>query len=547
MKNIIYKLLFLISVITISSCYSDKGNYDYNYGKEIDLSSYLKSVAIPTVMYSEEFELEVSIPEDVAKLYNFWWEDAETDTTMVVFEGLNLKISAYKVGAINLRLVAEEKSTGILTMRDLSPITVTQQFEQGWLLLCNDEGTTGLSFITPLSKKTLIKEELNDYGYWEREYSYERLGWDADYLFNTNIPSTSSAFFMSYDDSFDFSTYESTDASFLWIDEGDEANAYEHISFEHIMKMNDNIVGGYPAGFDLKGLYNSNQGSLLYSADGKVYPKMNYSSEDSKNFEKFAGYPLSYKGDVVTFHDIFAINYGHKAYQDDKLMFHGELADGVQKILFLTFSSNLPLVKELEDIRYTDPNEEVDILNFGDWELVDGVFNQISMDKTTNLIFKRGSDYRMLNISPEGGEEIIDWETWEIYTTPEYYDVEGKDFSGGAYMKDNTEFIAVDGTFYFSSGNQVYRYNFDTNTTTLFYTFAAGGDIVGFDTNFQKTELAVATEGGHVAILNIERSFTGVEIEKKLFTDFGSIQQITYKYRSKEAAGASAHSNETWD
>lgn len=151
-KNIVYLLLF---VIGISSCYEDKGNYDYDALFEITIDSIRESYNSYALIDTLRIHPEISPANSE---YEYWWGIYETNVqgyapqldTLYYTRDLEMPMTL-SPGTYSLVFCAKEKSTGIaaLTRADLTVVTT---LSKGWYVLRSQGGYTDLDLFTETDK-----------------------------------------------------------------------------------------------------------------------------------------------------------------------------------------------------------------------------------------------------------------------------------------------------------------------------------------------------------------------------------------------------------
>ena len=151
-KNTICLLLLITG---ISSCYKDKGNYDYDALLEITIDSIRESYTSYALIDTLRIHPEISPANSE---YEYWWGVYETNVqgyapqldTLYYTRDLEMPMTL-SPGTYSLVFCAKEKSTGIaaLTRADLTVVTT---LSKGWYVLRSQGGYTDLDLFTETDK-----------------------------------------------------------------------------------------------------------------------------------------------------------------------------------------------------------------------------------------------------------------------------------------------------------------------------------------------------------------------------------------------------------
>ena len=169
MKNVTnMKWMFIVlSVVVLSSCYKDKGNYSYMDINEVSIDSFTQQYngyyLVDTLRITPK--IHFSIDSITTERYSYEWS-LVTGT----FDGAHsIKISESKnlefpitVPANNYVLVFKllDKSTGVTWMQK-SRLRVSTYFDKGWMILGEKDGYTTVDMISiPGSGDTIIIKDV---------------------------------------------------------------------------------------------------------------------------------------------------------------------------------------------------------------------------------------------------------------------------------------------------------------------------------------------------------------------------------------------------
>lgn len=151
-KNTICLLLLLAG---ISSCYKDKGNYNYSELLEITIDSIQESYGSYALIDTLRIRPKIS-PENLE--YDYWWGVYETNVqgyapqldTLYYTRDLEMPMTL-SPGTYSLVFCAKEKSTGVAGLTRAS-LTVVTTLSEGWYVLRSQNGYTDLDLFTGNNK-----------------------------------------------------------------------------------------------------------------------------------------------------------------------------------------------------------------------------------------------------------------------------------------------------------------------------------------------------------------------------------------------------------
>lgn len=149
-----YILSLLLFLLVASSCYKDKGNYDYDAPMEITVDSIAASYTCYYLTDTLRIEPEI-MPANVE--YDCWWGIANKSSqtpprvdTLYYTQNLEFPVNL-SPGSYTLIFCAKEKLTGVANMIRI-PLTVTTGFSTGWYVLRAQEGYTDFDLFAPTGK-----------------------------------------------------------------------------------------------------------------------------------------------------------------------------------------------------------------------------------------------------------------------------------------------------------------------------------------------------------------------------------------------------------
>lgn len=151
-------------LIGISSCYKDKGNYDYDAALEISIDSIQKSYI--TYTFVDTLKITPTISPSNSE-YDCWWGVYPTNVqqsvaldTICYSRDLEFPITLAP-GTYSLVFCAKEKVTGVAQIVE-TPLTTLTSLSKGWYVLRTQDGYTDFDLFTGTDKIENVIAANND-------------------------------------------------------------------------------------------------------------------------------------------------------------------------------------------------------------------------------------------------------------------------------------------------------------------------------------------------------------------------------------------------
>ena len=165
MKN--YILYAFLACGMLSSCYDDKGNYDYEEINRVEISGINENQPYTKIAFVDTLRLEPTIQStlDPKNEYEYEWKlipagidfkDVEEGEDFIVSKENKLEMPiTLKAGRYDGYYIVKDKNTGVDWMKKFSLLVKTLTGE-GWLVLCDDEGDSRMDIIFNVDKENDI-------------------------------------------------------------------------------------------------------------------------------------------------------------------------------------------------------------------------------------------------------------------------------------------------------------------------------------------------------------------------------------------------------
>ena len=147
-------LLTVMSLLAITSCYEDKGNYDYREMNDIEISVETESsfYALGDKVISKP-ELVFTLGKENSDLSYEWTFDGHVIGDTKDLEWIADTIASTK----ELRLAVLDNNTGV-TYFGSTYISVSSAYaSNGWVVLSEKEGNSTLSFLREQTEEGILK------------------------------------------------------------------------------------------------------------------------------------------------------------------------------------------------------------------------------------------------------------------------------------------------------------------------------------------------------------------------------------------------------
>lgn len=510
-KNILF---ILVTWMFMQACYEDKGHYSYIEPNEITMD--LGFVGDLQTYVGEEFyfrpkKVSWSRPQDSTN-FKFWWEEnnvvSAEGTPVVVCTGLELAFVPRESGRKTYTLCAQDTTTGLITSW-VVPVNAQAVYENGWLVLTENNGKSELSLIRPGYE---IEGEVKRRVYTPFINIFE----------GRDLGSGPLKVRFLY----------SSQASIVLVIQEDEPLWLNGLTMEPDVKLANEFVGGVPAGFRPKDFFENSRCGVVLDANGNVYTR----NPDGSNVfytSEFAPFPLRYKGEEVKVESLIRTDVNVVMYDREKGRLLWLASDYFsQCMMFEAAKSNVPGFLDLSDM--------------GDARVIFcSGYNEISAG------FPR-TDFVLLY--EKGGETYL--QTWRSnYDNRQNPTLIVFDNNDGNHPETNEvfkgkEFISDESVFYmsvmssylfFATDGVVYWYNVITGETCRFYDEYAGkAKVVAFSTNPQENELGVAMQTADGArFMTLKISSDALYATSKLcdYAIPGKMIYMDYKFKNTTQKG----------
>lgn len=177
MHKIVKYIPGLLSVMVLSSCFSDKGNYDYTDINEIEIGK--SGFETPYVVRADVDELTISptlvsnLDPDFKGNYSYEWVAVSTRNSVGTRHVIgNERELRYKVKLppddYNIFFRVTDLDTDIMFSQSV-PLTVNGSYTRGWLVACEDQAGNLVLDMMSISRDTLHLENILKAGLTHRD------------------------------------------------------------------------------------------------------------------------------------------------------------------------------------------------------------------------------------------------------------------------------------------------------------------------------------------------------------------------------------------
>lgn len=505
MEKISLSLVFVI-LFALSSCYEDKGNYDYVESNDVTVTLRPTSaVGYLGERYVYYPEIEFSDETDTTN-FEYWWEFTGTSSEAgydTICLGRELNFVPDVLGRYNTRLCVKELATGVITTAKLQ-LRIQSPYGKGWTILTEKEGRSSLSFVRPgydLEDKRIYTPYVDVYAQLHPE---DVLGQNPYRLKQVMNSEECMILLMQNNDP-------------IYLDGG---------SLEKMMTMDKEFVGeAYPENLVIKDFFYGTGQDAVLSEDGSLYTRNYMQQGEYQPFFScaFANVPVEFGGKRL---DVESICYT----MPSQAQFFG-LHDAKEKRLLwaITGGSDQGAILGSNMISGADPTQEfIDLNNFGDYDLLfAGTLEENNQDGNGNAslvtLFKND-----LGIKMQQQKATLVWSP----TALDISEIELKNFSGENYISEDTKYLLLSTRPYlfFSTEGVIYWYDLIAGITKDFYVLPQGVEVVKMDGNPQESELGVLLDNGTFIILNIENEMLYSSEKIYELNDLGIGIDLMYKY-----------------
>lgn len=440
MKRVLY-LMLLLSVLLQTSCYEDKGNYEYSTLTEVEINGIEPEY---TVYVGSMFRIPVEVTYKNGTLTDVsyeWRIDGEVVSTE---KDLNIPVSFAVKPGLYADFSVIDNQTGIKTLVKFK-VNVSTEFYNGWLLL-SDEGDH--------SELTYIRNDGKVYPDIYKQLNHEELNPGALQIKEHWTP-----------------WGEATGEVFVAITKGPNYSVeLDGNSLYRVLYNKDEFLGGMPDDFKPQSMDCVSNWDYLIS-NGRLYTRYINRSWDAVYHEgtfvngdvpgDYELLPITMRGNIIMSNDIIAFDKKHQSY---KLLRNGSLSD----------------------FNYNNDSKKA--------------FKPTEMGKTliaggaTSTASPR--DYFLTILKGDDGQYYTQKFLFSGWGTKSYTSISETVFPNPELIHSDTQwaFCLNRPYVYFTSGNKLYSYNHEGNTVKELKGIVFAGkirDIALCATNYEQLGVVV--------------------------------------------------------
>lgn len=487
MKKLLINICLLLLTVGLSSCYKDKGNYDYSYLPRPVISGIPENC---TAYVNTRLQIPVTVewPDGELKDVSYEWrvnnEVISTEKDLDVKVNLEVKPRQYADFSVI------DNESGIRTMKTFN-IDVTTELASGWFVLSNEADYTDLSFI----------RQGDGFLY---NNIYETANGEKLPKGVTNIKEH----WLNFSDE--------TGEVFIGLPEGPNYSLdLDGNSLKRVVYTKDEFLEGMPDNFAPTNIDCVRNWDYLFS-NGKLYTRYVERTWDANYHEgKFVRVPMpgdyelspfTIRGNILMANDVIAFDVKNKSY---KLIRNGAMQDFNYK---------------------NDSGQKFNPNNMGKTLIAGGVISAKSpTDKFVTILKGDDEKYYVHNFRFSGwGAKVYTSESEKVFPEP-------------SLINENTKWaVCINRPYvYFTSGNALYAYNYTdgVNTVKKLESCQFDGNIKAIALNpLNYEQLAVAVENSNnpsksdFMILDVSVVGDGTVVEgSKKEAAFGNVSSIYYK------------------
>lgn len=461
----------------LPSCYKDEGNYDLvDYNKILSIKS--PPMSALTIL-GDTFRLKPIIqwkyPERDTLAFEYEWRQIDS----VISNQRDLAYTPDIPGYVNIYLYMKEKATGIVARFSMQ-LQVVSAYKAGWLLLTENGGQSGLSYVRRDTKRdanNVVYYEYKSYpDIYSKLFPETPLGNNPVRILTKNFP--------------DYTIDQ------VLVVQGNETVFLSGDDFSKKIALVSEFPGrAFPNNAKPVDYADGTSSNFTLLDDGKVYWKRNEKLMGGIHDGLFMDVPVYFEGGGATisrFIDI-GIDYSQFVYLYDNLKkrFIG---------LYTTTGSN-------------------DFIG-GKMFLQEGSTpppGWVSLNNQTGYTLQYCSDYAngagFMNIIKNNNTGQYLYQTYKLqmqYTFIEVSNQTQEVFAGNGIVSDNTVYHRIRNSSYlfFGEGSKLYFYDINTKRITLYTDFGAG-NIVQITTDANSGELGVALNNGNFYICSLKNDVLG--------------------------------------
>lgn len=538
-----YVLLMLIFVCSFSSCYEDKGNYDYRAMNDIEIT-------LPLPDDNNEFvlgdvlniqpKLVFSQGVDSKSLLYLWtFNGTEISTEPALKWTIDME-GQYK----DLRLAIKDEDTGV-TYYGSTMISVTSVYvSDGWVVLSEKDGNTMLSYMRS------TKKEIEEDGKPKNVYD---CAVTKDVYTLSNGGATLGNRPVSINQHFVTQWGGQDETSWLWLVQkgGQGCVDISGSTYQTEGRLADMFInGGYPEGFEPQQVYDLYLLSMAVGTDGRIYTRVKESYELFNTSQFLNELVLSYDGkpidgSMIVMEPGFMDQYGVLLYDKNSKRYL-QVCDYESSYPVAVYSGkvNAPIVQN-EEIYEAHPS----------WARVDDMTGYKVHHVGVYAYQKYGSNtnggYRAVIEKEETGEFYIQdfrissyGKSATVVSQNEISELKGIIGEGAKniyalcyYQEEGKPYLII------SRDNVIYLYKFDGDPgrrLIKLHTFTHNVTSIATGGGSYEQYAGVGTENGEFYVFNlykdvIEEVIKKGDSEKKIAfqeKDLGNIVQVIYKLKT---------------
>lgn len=476
------KILFVafLCVWVLTSCFSDKGNYDYKKDRGVR-----GRVSTVNLFIGEEVDLNPVMDygelEDTTNVsYQWFVKDTVVSTDRI------LHFKGEKIESLACCLYVIDNETGVVSSQNFK-INVVSPYSnlKGWALLCSQNGKSEIAHITPVNVETEGGEIITEYRVFKNIYkaqnNNEELGSNPVKLVQH---------------------WASLSSELLVIQHGGQGSVElngAHLTKELTIKQ-EFVNEVLPANFAPRDIVYLDYVHFIWNGDGKLYSRLVEAPLEGFHQSAFNNIPIYVEKGMRVDDIIFS------AYPTTDFVL---LYDGLNKRLIpygTRTASNSGNLGELI-FKGTYPPGFTPFDNFGDMKLIYGS----SYNDASSTLRGNSADFSMILKNPANGKYY--WQTFNIlfkkptFTATIPSDKAVIEFPGGNLISPKSKFwlLKTRSYLFFTAGennDKLYYYDIKKNSVHLYKDFA-GLEISAMHPNRGFTEMGVGLKNGTFTLFDI--------------------------------------------
>jgi len=460
----------------LQACYKDKGNYKLiDYNQVISITN----PPVPSVILGDTFRVSPAIkwkyPDRDTTAFDYEWRQIDS----VVSTKRNLAYKPNIPGYVMLYLYVTEKATGIVSRQPMQ-IQVISAYRAGYLLLTNNNGQTGLTFIR--RDATVDASNVKHYTYkyfpdaYKNNFPTDPLGTGPVRLVTKAWP--------------DYTLDQ------VLVVQDNTTTFLNGTDFSRVIKLSSEFPGQtFPNGAKAADYVDGGPANFALCSDGNMYFKKNSKTMGGIHDGTFIDIPIYFEGGGAHISQIIdeSIDYSQFVYVYDDLnnRFIG---------LYTTTGDNAYVGGKMYLIN-TDPPPA----------------GFVDLNNMTGYTLKYCSDYAnasaFMNIIKNNSTGQYLYQTYSLAMNTTALGVSQQQqevFAGNGLVSDKTVYYRVRNSSYlfFGEGSKLYFYDINTKRVTLYHDFGAG-NVIRITSDATSGELGVALDNGIFYICSLNNAILG--------------------------------------